>query len=378
MNNKGTIVYLGNIKLPNRNAAAHRVINNSKIFSKLGYEVKIIGTEINNNNHVNTININNSIKYESLNNYKNLFNHYLSVKKIIGKISSYENVKLIVLYNYPAIPSFKLLKYYRKLHIKVIADCTEWYGKFRHNLLLRILKKFDTFARMRIVNKKLDGLIVISDYLENYYKNQPIVKIPPLIDINDEKWQLNLSNTHNNLNAIRLIYFGNPGEDKDDILLLIKIFIKLENIFFLDVYGINISDLKSIPPKIDLPNNVRFHGFINHELVLNKVKEASFSVFFRNPNSRVVKAGFPTKLVESITCGTPVITVFKSDYAKYLTSAEVIFINDLSPTNVHKELKRVIDDYLHNHRNSNIRKDIFHFDNYINNFTLFFKKININ
>ena len=40
---KGTIIYMGNFELPDKNAAAHRVMNNGKIFKDLGYRVAYLG-----------------------------------------------------------------------------------------------------------------------------------------------------------------------------------------------------------------------------------------------------------------------------------------------------------------------------------------------
>ena len=40
---KGTIIYMGNFALPDKNAAAHRVMINGKIFKDLGYRVAYLG-----------------------------------------------------------------------------------------------------------------------------------------------------------------------------------------------------------------------------------------------------------------------------------------------------------------------------------------------
>ena len=40
-----TIVYIGGFELPDKNAAAQRVISNAKIFRKLGYHVIYVGIQ---------------------------------------------------------------------------------------------------------------------------------------------------------------------------------------------------------------------------------------------------------------------------------------------------------------------------------------------
>ncbi|MCC8151715.1 MAG: hypothetical protein LIO96_09760 [Lachnospiraceae bacterium] len=40
---KGTIIYVGGFELPDKNAAAHRVLSNGKILTELGYRVVFLG-----------------------------------------------------------------------------------------------------------------------------------------------------------------------------------------------------------------------------------------------------------------------------------------------------------------------------------------------
>lgn len=42
---------------------------------------------------------------------------------------------------------------------------------------------------MKVLNRLCDGIIVISSYLEKFYKKN-IIKIPPLVDLNNKKWLL--------------------------------------------------------------------------------------------------------------------------------------------------------------------------------------------
>ena len=40
---KGLILYVGGFELPDKNAAAHRVLSNGKLLRDLGYEVSFVG-----------------------------------------------------------------------------------------------------------------------------------------------------------------------------------------------------------------------------------------------------------------------------------------------------------------------------------------------
>jgi glycosyltransferase involved in cell wall biosynthesis len=54
---------------------------------------------------------------------------------------------------------------------------------------------------------------------------------------------------------------------------------------------------------------------------MEAIRSADFSVFLRE-RSRVTTAGFPTKFVESMAVGTPVITTITSDLEQYLRDGE--------------------------------------------------------
>lgn len=43
---------------------------------------------------------------------------------------------------------------------------------------------------MKVLNRLCDGIIVISSYLEKFYKKNNIIKISPLVDLNNKKWLL--------------------------------------------------------------------------------------------------------------------------------------------------------------------------------------------
>lgn len=64
------------------------------------------------------------------------------------------------------------------------------------------------------------------------------------------------------------------------------------------------------------------YGRISRTEVLEDIKCLTFSILLREENLRYAKAGFPTKVVESLFCKTPVICNISSDLAKYLNDGE--------------------------------------------------------
>lgn len=331
--------------MPDRNAAAQRVLANAKAFRDLGYKVLLLGLSKDENNR-------NPSTYEGFDylniKYPTTFLEWLKYLTSIHQFNNYLklNPSIIIAYNYPSIALNKLNNWGKKKGVKIISDSTEWY-QAKGNFIFRIIKNADTYYRMKYVHLKLDGLIAISEYLFNYYSNkmQNVVKIPPLVDVKMNKWNsLNSLENSNNKN-IKLVYAGSPGtgnKDRLDIILklLSEIFIENTSInFTFTIIGLTKKQLSS-SFKVDVPENIKdkiiFKGRLSHINALNEIKKADYNLFLRDDNL-VNKAGFPTKLVESITCGTPVLTNSTSNIKDYIDVGKSGFILDISTDNSLKE-----------------------------------------
>ncbi|PQJ21098.1 glycosyltransferase [Tenacibaculum sp. SG-28] len=90
--------------------------------------------------------------------------------------------------------------------------------------------------------------------------------------------------------------------------------------------------------------NIEFLGKKSHTEVLNALKGADFSIFYR-PKNIVTKAGFPTKFVESISCGTPVITNKSSNLSDYFDKYNFlgILIDDFGKNKLTETLINVLE-----------------------------------
>ena len=367
------ILYIGGFELPDKNAAAKRVVANSKALEKLGYEILFLGITKNKRN----------IEYQFFENFKyleieypqNLFQwlKYLSgIEETIKIIEKNEKIEGVICYNYPAIALYRLEKYCRKKNIKIFADVTEWY-QGEGNLIKKIIKNIDSYLRMVKIHPKLDGLIVISKYLENFYKNKlKTIYIPPLVDLCDKKWH---SNTNIKIleDKLVLIYAGNPGKIKDKIDKVVSAVERINSDkIILKIIGLTKEEFKSTYSKDfkDLNSNIIFLGRISHEKVLKLLKEADFSIFFRERN-RVTMAGFPTKFVESMSAKVPVITTKTSDLEDYLLEGKNGFwLKD----NIEDTLKEILNNKFSDLKSmkENIKVEEFDYRNYIEKFSELF------
>lgn len=346
---KGTIIYFGRAEFPDKDATACRIVNNAKIFHSLGYKVVLVGwTE--------GENVNSEITLEGfLFRYWNLHKPYsikgnvhllFNTTEIFRIINRYSpNVSHVVMYNYPAFAFSRVIRFCVKNKITCLSDVTEWYSTGKRNLIFRLVRLLENSWRMRILNKKVDGLIVISDFLYDFYKDSlPVVTLPPLVDISDRIWSINTP-AKNDESRLKLVFAGIPGKHKENLKLVVEAITSLGSIrsqIRFDVVGITEKEYRSlydISDDIALPPEVIFHGKCDHEKTLKYVKNADYSVLIR-PSNITTKAGFSTKFTESVSAGTPVIANDIGDVKHYITSTKCGILVD--ENNLCEELRVLI------------------------------------
>lgn len=318
------IIYIGNFELPDKNAAAHRVVNNAKALRELGFNVILMDTRRDNGDSIldSKSECFGFVTYSMKHNNKRFY----SISDFISVYNSFQNpIYAVVAYNYPGIALGRLLHFCRKNGIKLYADCTEWYGFVGINPFVKIITGIDSFIRMELVQPRVDGMIAISRYLEDYYKKKvKTICVPPLTDLDDDKW---CEHSVTNNEKMQILYAGSPGKHKDKLNKIIESIYdaQLDSIVF-RIIGITKEQFLEYYPEDehiikDLDNIVIFMGRQPHDLVIHYLKQSDFSMFYREI-TRVTMAGFPTKFSEAITCGTPVITNRTSDLAEYLREGE--------------------------------------------------------
>ena len=318
------ILYVGGFELPDKNAAAHRVLGNAKALRELGYEV--IFLDVDKDFQGNCLSEEHdtegfrTFSQRHANDLKGLFRYASTPLYVEEILELFDDWEAVIAYNYPSIALDKLRKIGKRRGIKVYADCTEWYGLDR--LTLRDAIVFlDSTVRMRIVHKKLDGVICISRYLEDYYrKHTKTVIIPPLVDKADLKWSL----MDRENGSLHFLYSGSPGYQKDRLDKIISAVCDCAGHCDLTIIGLSEREYLLRYPKernrvrmLAASGKLKFLGRLPHKVTLDYLKRANFSIFFRT-RTRTTMAGFPTKFVESISCAVPVITTDTSDLNQYI------------------------------------------------------------
>lgn len=310
------MIYLGGFDLPDKNAAAQRVIANAKVLFNLGWHVRLIGLDKQPGAFTyegfECVNL----KYPS--SAKGWIDYLASIKNYLPFLEKTQP-RLVIAYNHPAIALSKLVDYCKKCSIKVVSDCTEWYTP-EGNIISKTLKGWDTNKRMTDVHLRMDGIISISRYLHNYYTERGMksLLLPPLVDIQEEKWTL--QGEASEVNEIVLTYTGSPGH-KDVLDRLVRIVSDLPNEILVrfEIVGLSREQfMNAYNYEQDIGDRVHFNGRMSHKDTLKLLSESDFQLFIRE-DSITTKAGFPTKFVESISAGVPVLTNLTSNICDYLS-----------------------------------------------------------
>lgn len=344
------ILYIGGFQLPDKNAAAQRVVNIAKALRDLGHEVIFLHNVKNNKKSSWT----SYFGFKCYEYDKKPISYNLGIKTI-KKISREEKIEAIIAYNYPSIALNKLVKFCKKNSIKSIADVTEWYD-IKGFSIRSIIKRWDVKFRMEKVHPKMDGIIAISQYLYDYYCDKThTIKLPPLVDLTDKKWDVD--KVENDVPTF--VYAGSPSAQKEKLNLIVNTIedIAEEKPILLKVIGITQLQYESMYSVKYSGKAVKFYGKIPHSDAIREVALSDWSIIIRE-NTLSNKAGFPTKFVESISCGTPVIANRFSNIDEYLDAGNNGFLID----NI-SDFKNAIRWALN--ENIDVNKTIFNYTRYI-------------
>lgn len=323
------ILLFSNFSFPYSCADATRVLNFAKLFKELGHKIDVLGVQYAKQGALSGEA--EGISYEMLQATQwTGLKAYKRVKQLEKDIQAYlsaqDRYDAILLSNVYYDLSNVFIRYAKKTGAKLMVNAVEWYEK--DNVQFDGIKGKINFIKNRIalrcIHKKMGNIIAISSLLDDYYQKRgcQTVTIPTIIDM--EEYSLVRKREKQYENVVNIAYTGNPGR-KDYIVNAIYALEYLtdteRNKIRLHFYGATKEkvcqddDFRACVEKYD--KQITFHGRIPYVEVKEKIASADFTVLLR-PNKRYANAGFPTKVGESMACGTPVIANLTSDLGKYI------------------------------------------------------------
>lgn len=211
----------------------------------------------------------------------------------------------------------------RRLSIPVLHDSVEWYSpcQFRLGCLdYRYILK--DRLNTHVVSSPVK-VIAISEFLGEFFSSKGLCTtvVPVIMDSED----YHAVPSGGDGDKLKFMYAGSPAS-KDYLSACVRGFASVPNNvrarMRLDVYGATAEDIAVFFDGGSIPAGIFAHGRVSREKVLEALGRADFSMLLRPEDERYARAGFPTKAVEAMMCGCPMLCNLSSDLSKYLVDGE--------------------------------------------------------
>ncbi|MFA5452806.1 MAG: glycosyltransferase [Candidatus Methanomethylophilaceae archaeon] len=346
---------------PDGDAGSIRQHAYAKILQNLGYEVEIIGI---NRKILDQFNFG---VYENVSYSLFPMNTASFFSKVIGLVHDYNNFvhnyllkthpipDLIIVTRIPLIPFIHIKKYAKKNNIVLFHDCVEWFSRdqiFGHDHfdLGHFLPFILASIQIRHIIDKSISVVSISIYIHDYFINKtiPSLRIPVIMDKN--KFDMEVGDKCRSI--FSLSYAGSPGNGNKDYLIEIITAIRTltraeQNALNFTLLGVDISQLSKIchmsEDTLESLSCIHAIGRVPRSEVLNHLMATDFTILIRSSTARYAKAGFPTKVVESLMSSTPVILNMTSDLGMYLKDGyDCIEVEHEDPESIVRALRRAL------------------------------------
>lgn len=259
-------------------------------------------------------------------------------------------IRAVVAYNYPARGLCGILRGCRARGIAPVLDCTEWYAWEGPKILRNLWRQAGVATRMRLLTRLAGNVICASTWFQRHLPRQHTLLLPFVLDVEQPRWMR--AQEAEVEGPAQLVYSGSPGIGlhKDRLPPMIEalsVLAREGHTFHCALAGLTEPEYLAVVPQhrallSELAGRVYFLGRIPHAASLDLVRQADFSVFFREP-SRMSQTGFATKFVEAATLGVPIVSNPTSDIPRYLRDGENgILARGMAPAEVAEALRRAV------------------------------------
>lgn len=326
---RNEILYVGIFRLPDRNASAVRVRAVADALEAAGYKVTFIDDSYEKPAGAGQ---KSSPLQRIARAGKHGVEYFLTGSSYFKAVNSVDWRRAAAVICYPGSSALilRLMYYCRKHAVPLIIDSTEWFNP-SHTPLGRFGPfAMDSEFRMRWLHQRTGNVICISSFLARYYggKGCNVVRVPPLVGVEAGRsrsdWTAAPKQSQNHLS---LVYAGFSGRKElfAEIIAGFQAARRRGIDVSLRLVGITEGELSKAVRTGNGPvpgfDGITCYGWLLRENALQIVTASDFTVILR-PQERFANAGFPSKLVESLSLGVPVMANATSDIAEYLRDGQ--------------------------------------------------------
>ena len=210
-----------------------------------------------------------------------------------------------------------------KNNIKLCYNSVEYYSEEQF--------KYGKFARQFINNRLIADKIIdknftvigISSFLWKMFESRGIksIRIPFILNKDTMECKFHVNE------KVEIAYVGRPSRSKDYLKDFIGALAQLTQeelkLIHLTLVGVDEDQLKnnfsiSNDSLQYLGESLTAKGLLPRDEAMRILSEVDFTVLYRSDEEVYAKAGFPTKVTESLMSGVPVITNLTSDLGMYI------------------------------------------------------------
>ena len=337
---------------PEGDAGAVRQHAFAKMLSEMDYDVLVIGYGKPTKGNVEFYD---GIKYISFRENSNnkafrIWNRMMFGNKFYKYIiKNYLELDLLFVVDLMPNAFKKIIKLKKRYNCTLIHDSVELYSKdeFKFGKYDIAYKRKD-FTNTKVINENWN-VIAISTYLKKHFQKlaNKTIRIPVIMDIKKIDFRMKVKPN----DKIVFSYAGGPGK-KDFLREIINGFALLNSNELkkieINIIGVNKQQLINLcevdEKAIDaLGTCLKIHGRVERSKAVDYIKNSDYSLLIRDENLRYAKAGFPTKIVESLACGTPPLCNYSSDLELYLEDKKnSIIANGHTSRDVYEAVKKAL------------------------------------
>ena len=271
----------------------------------------------------------------------------------LGSRRSLTGVRAICVYpgSWGTVPLiWRLRRLCHEHGIKLFVFVVEWH-ELRHFVpgVVGFLGILDGELQRRWLNRRVDGVLCISRYLQDYYRKTDAlaVRFPPLLDLHDPIYSATAGSAGPTQQGEVVVQFaGSAARDRHDLILRAVRDVRIGGLnVVLEYIGSSreaVASLPGVQPELlaQLGDAVRFRGRVSAQALAPIMAAAHFGLLFRE-DSRWSRACFPSKVPEYLAHGVPLLCNLSSDLREYLMDGRnALLVADLTVESLAATLRR--------------------------------------